>query len=305
MRLLAEMVVFAKVVDHSGFAAAGRQLGMTPSAVSRCVGRLEEHLGQRLLNRTTRSLSLTETGAEVYADCARIASAARDVAAHAGRYASHPTGTLRITAPTVYGDIWLARQLPAFLVRWPEVKVEIGLTDRLVDLAEDGIDLGIRVAIRGTLAPGLVARPLCNVAYVIVATPAYLEQHGRPDEPAQLARHRCIHLGSGALRNQLSMVRGGEEIMVEIDGPLKVNSSVARLAVVEGGVGIGIIPDFIAMPAVASGTLVRLFDDWRLTGAYADRTVHAVYPPTRHLPKKVRALIDHLVESQAGGAGGD
>jgi DNA-binding transcriptional LysR family regulator len=297
MKLLPEMVVFAKVVDLSGFAAAGRQLGMTASAVSRCVGRLEEHLGVRLLNRTTRSLSLTDTGADVYADCVRVAQAARDVEAQAGRHASHPTGTLRVSAPLVYGDIWLARQLPDFLLRWPEVKVEIELTDRLADLAEEGIDLAIRVAIPGTVAPGLVARPICDVAYVIVATPAYLAENGTPDEPAQLARHRCIQLGYGALRNQLSMARGESELTVEIDGPLKVNSSMARLAVVEGGVGIGILPNFVAMPGLASGTLVRLFPDWRLTGTYTDRTVHAVYPPTRHLPKKVRALIDHLLEN--------
>ncbi|WP_373997118.1 LysR family transcriptional regulator [Duganella vulcania] len=295
MKLLPEMVVFAKVVDHSGFAAAGRQLGMTASAVSRCVGRLETHLGVRLLNRTTRSLSLTEPGADVYADCARIVNAARDIEAQAGRYASHPTGTLRITAPMVYGDIWLARQLPSFLIQWPDVKIEIELSDRLVDLVEEGMDLAIRVAVPGTLAPGMVARPLCAMAYVIVATPAYLRQHGTPDRPEQLAAHRCIHLGFGALRSQLGMRRGGEELVVEIDGPLKVNSSMARLAVVEGGVGIGIVPDFIAAPGVASGALVRLFADWTLTGAYAERMVYAVYPPTRHLPKKVRALIDHLV----------
>jgi DNA-binding transcriptional LysR family regulator len=299
MKLLPEMAVFAKVVDHSGFAAAGRHLGMTASAVSRSVGRLEEHLGQRLLNRTTRSLSLTEMGSEVYADCARIASAARDVEAQAGRYATHPTGTLRISAPTVYGDIWLARQLPAFLSRWPEVAVEIELTDRVVDLAEEGVDLGIRVVIPATLAPGVVARPICQVAYVIVASPAYLTAHGTPAEPGQLSQHRCIQLGHGAQRNELGMARASEALTVAIDGPVKVNSSMARLSLVEGGAGIGILPDFIAAPAIASGALVRLFSDWRLTGAYADRTVHAVYPPTRHLPQKVRALIDHLVERNA------
>ncbi|CAN7177327.1 LysR family transcriptional regulator [Pseudoduganella sp. LjRoot289] len=299
MKLLAEMVVFAKVVDHNGFAAAGRHLGMTASAVSRCVGRLETHLGVRLLNRTTRSLSLTEMGSDVYADCARIAGAARDVEAQAGRYAAYPTGTVRITAPMVYGDIWLARQLPAFLIQWPEVKIEIEMTDRLVDLVEDGFDLAIRVAVAGTLAPGLVARPLCNVAYAIVATPAYLLEHGTPAEPAHLASHRCIQMGYGTLRNQLAMRRAGEELVVEIDGPLKVNSSMARLAVVEGGVGIGIIPNFIAAPAVKSGTLVRLFPDWELIGGYTERTVHAVYPPTHHLPKKVRALIDHLVNTSS------
>lgn len=297
MKLLPEMVVFAKVVELNGFAAAARQLDMTPSAVSRCVGRLEAHLGVRLLNRTTRSLSLTELGADVHADCARIASAARDVQAQAGRYALTPMGTLRLSGPTVYGDIWLARQLPAFLIQWPDVKVELQLTDRLVDLVEEGIDLAFRVALPGAVAPGLVARPLFKMAYVIVATPAYLREHGTPAAPSDLTGHRCVYLGYSTFRNQLGMRRENEHVTVPIGGPLTVSSSIAILSAVEEGLGIGIVADFVAAPALASGAMVRLFPQWELVDAYAARVVYAVYAPTSHLPKKVRVLIDYLVQA--------
>lgn len=289
------MVVFASVVDHRGFAAAARQQGMTASAVSRSVARLEAHLGVKLLNRTTRSLSLTELGTEVYADCARIAQAARDVEAQAGRDTMRPRGIVRVSAPTVFGEIWIAPQLPSFLAQWPEVQVDLTLIDRVVDLADEGFDLAIRLALPEALSPGLVARALFKMSYVMVAAPSYLETRGTPSAPGQLEEHHCIYLGYGAFRDRLDMAWGSAKASAQISGPLTMNSSLGILTTVEAGLGIGIVPDFAAAACLRAGRLVRLLPDWSLAGAYADRTVHAVYSPTRYLPQKVRVLIDHLV----------
>ncbi len=298
--LLSEMLVFAKVVDLRGFAPAARQLGLTTSAVSRAVARLESHLGVKLLNRTTRSVSLTELGAEVYPGCARIAQTAREVSALAGRYAMVPQGRVRVSAPTVFGEVWLARQLPAFLARWPEVEVDLTLIDRMVDLADEGYDLAIRIATPGSLSPGLVARSLFEMSYRIVASPAYLAAHGEPQKPEDLASHRCIYLGYGPFQDRLEFERDGHEpVTVRVRGPLTINNSKGILSTVEAGLGIGIVPDFTSAEALDGERLCSLLSDWRLVGGYGVRTVHAVYSPSRFLPQKVRVLIDHLAAAGA------
>ncbi|NRF65599.1 LysR family transcriptional regulator [Aquincola sp. S2] len=301
-QLLNEMVVFARVVELRGFAPAARALGLTTSAVSRSVARLEAALAVKLLNRTTRSVSLTELGAEVYPGCARIAQTARDVQALAGRYALTPRGRVRVGAPAVFGEVWLAPRLPAFLARWPEVEVELTLIDRVVDLVDEGYDLALRILAPSALAPGLVARRLFDMHYVLVAAPAYLQANGAPATPDALAEHRCIYLGYGPFLDRLLFERdGAAPLEVQVRGPLTINNSVGILATVEAGLGIGIVPDFAAAAGLRAGRLQRLFADWRLGGGYATRGVFAVYAPTRHLPQKVRVLIDHL----AGGAAPD
>ncbi|WP_374561783.1 LysR family transcriptional regulator [Ideonella sp.] len=305
VELLSEMWVFAKVVELRGFAPAARQLGLTTSAVSRAVARLESHLGVKLLNRTTRSVSLTELGAEVYPGCARIAQTAREVSALAGRYAMAPQGRVRVSAPTVFGEVWLVPQLPAFLARWPEVEVDLTLIDRMVDLADEGYDLAIRIAAPGALSPGLVARALFDMSYQLVATPAYLAAHGEPQAPADLATHGCVYLGYGPFQDRLEFERDGHApAAVRVRGPLTINNSKGILSAVEAGVGIGIVPDFTAAHALRAGRLQCLLPDWRLAGPYGTRTVHAVYSPSRFLPQKVRVLIDHLVAAGAGRASG-
>lgn len=322
MELLDEMVVFARVVDSGGFTAAARALGLTNSAVSRSVGRLESQLGARLLNRTTRSISLTELGAEVYPGCVRLAQTAREVQALAGRYALAPQGRVRVSAPTVFGEVWLAPRLPGFLARWPQVQVDLTLVDRLVDLVDEGQDLALRITRPGAVAQGLVARALGDLHYVMVATPAYLRRHGTPSEPAQLAGHACIGLdfqpmddrlefgqalpaGQGArVRQAARTTRPGPAepeppLAVPVRCPLRVNNSNAILATVEAGLGIGIVPDFAAAAGLAAKRLKRVLARWPLAGAYAPRVIHAVYPPTRHLPPKVRVFIDHLAAGVA------
>jgi DNA-binding transcriptional LysR family regulator len=311
--LVNEMLVFAKVVELRSFAAAARQLGLTTSAVSRSVGRLEAHWGVRLLHRTTRTLSLTELGAEVHAGCVQLAHTARDVHAVAGHYGDTPRGTVRMTAPTVFGELWLAAQLPALRQRWPEVQVAMQLSDHMVDLTEQGLDLAVRIARPEHLPQHMVARALRPVRYIAVASPQYLRTLGTPlEHPGQLdalaRQHRvqCISLGYGDFQNLLQWLPRDAEpstaatanpIVTELPAPLNVASSMGITVLALQHQGIGLVADFAAQSALDDGSLVRVLPGWQLTGGYAPRTAYALYMPSRHVPLKVRAMIDHLVEA--------
>lgn len=291
MELLKEMAILVSVVDCGGFSAASRQLGITTSAVSRHVARLEKHMGARLLQRTTRSLSLTELGAQVYAGCVRMVASAREVQALAGSYSARPVGVIRVTAPIVFGQLWLAPRLPGFLALYPEVDVHLTLVDRTVDLVEEGEDLAIRIA--REVAPGLVARPLVQMSYVLVATPAYLAQHGAPGAPADLASHRFVCLRHSEVGGSWSMQRGAETAQVTVPTRVTINNSAAVMAAVEAGGGIGLVSDFVAQAALAAGRLQQVLPDWQVGDPHR-RTIHAVYVPGRHIALKIRALIDYL-----------
>lgn len=308
--LVSEMLVFSKVVELRSFAAAARQLDLTTSAVSRSVGRLEAHWGVRLLHRTTRSLSLTELGAEIYAGCTQLAATARDVHATAGHYSDTPRGTVRLTAPTVFGEIWLTAQLPALRQRWPELQLHIALSDQSEDLIAQGLDLAIRIARPEQLPPHMVARALLPVRYIAVATPQYLQSLGEaPTHPAQLTERgaQCIVLGYGTFQNQLQWLpRDGKDtngtacstpITTRLPAPLTVASSLGITTLALQHQGIGLVADFCAHQLLEQGQLVQLLPDWELSGGYAQRTAYALYMPSRHVPLKVRALIDHLVEA--------
>ena len=296
MDMLKEMAVFAEVVDSGGFSAAARRLGLTTSAVSRHVSRLEAHLGGRLLHRTTRSVKPTELGQEVHAGCIRMLGAAREVHSLAGAYSARPTGIVRITAPVVFGQAWLAPRLSEFLDRFPEVDLRLTLVDRTVDLIEEGVDLAIRIA--PELAPGLAARPLCAMRYVLIASPAYLAARGAPQTPEQLLDHRCTYLGYGAFGDEWRLQRGDERVSVRVPTRLTINNSAAILATVEAGGGIGLVPDFAAHAALANGRVVQVLSDWSLGEPYVGN-IHAVYVPGRYLALKVRVLIDYLASQTA------
>lgn len=320
MEMLNEMAVFAQVVDSGGFSAAARQLRLTTSAVSRHVTRLEQQLGGRLLQRTTRSIKLTELGAQVYAGCARMLSTAREVHTLAGSYSARPNGLVRLTAPVVFGQVWLAPRLPGFLERYPDVSVQLSLVDRNVDLVEDGVDLAIRIS--RELSPTLAARTVCAMRYVLVASPSYLAKHGVPTHPNDLPSHACIYLGYGAYGDTWTLypvaqgadakpqpigksagkrkgkrsesVAGPDTVQVKVASRAAVNNSAAIMAMVQAHGGIGLVPDFSAQAALASGAVQHVLPDWTMGVPYTG-TVYAVYTPGPHLPLKTRALIDYLV----------
>nr|WP_315397338.1 LysR family transcriptional regulator [uncultured Duganella sp.] len=302
MEMLKEMAIFAQVVDSGGFSAAARQLGLTTSAVSRHVSRLETFMGGRLLQRTTRSVSLTELGEQVHVACVRMLNTAREIHALAGSYSARPNGVVRISAPVVLGQLWLAPLLPAFLERYPEVDVRLSLVDRNVDLIEEGIDLAIRIS--SDLAPGLAARRLGPMRYVLVASPRYLAEHGTPATPRELPAHRCNYLGYARFGAAWTMRREGaagvELVSIRVPSRLTINNSAALMGVVEAGGGIGLVPDFTARAALAQGRAQPVLADWTFDEPYAG-TVHAVYMPGPHLALKVRVLIDYLVAEGALG----
>ncbi len=295
MKMLNEMAVFSQVVDSGGFAAAARVLDLTTSAVSRHVSRLEAHLGGRLLQRTTRSLALTELGREVFGASTRMLSTAREIHALAGSYSARPNGIIRVTAPVVFGQIWLAPLLPTFLELYPEVDVRLTLVDRTVDLIEEHVDLAIRIA--RDLAPGLAARTLCAMRYVLVATPDYLTRHGVPEAPEALSGHRCSHLGYGPFGESWTLRRGETSVHVKVPARLTINNSAAILAMVEAGGGIGLVPDFTARAALDAQRVQQVLPEWEFCEPYTG-TVHAVYMPGRHLALKVRVFIDYLATAR-------
>lgn len=291
MEMLNEMAVFAEVVEHGGFSAAARHLQITTSAVSRHVSRLESHLGGRLLQRTTRSISLTELGAQVYGACLRMLSEAREIHALAGTYSARPNGVIRVSAPVVFGQTRLAQLLPEFLELNPEVDIRLSLIDRPIDLVEEGVDLAIRIT--RELAPGLVARTLCDTRYTLVASPQYLAKTGTPHHPTDLLSHHCIYLGYANF-GCWTMAKNKEQITVEVPNRLTINNSAAILTAVKAHGGIGLMPDFTAASGLASGRVVSVLPTWKMLEPYAGK-IYAVYVPGRHIALKTRAFIDFLV----------
>lgn len=294
MEMLTEIAIFSRVVASKGFSAAARELGLSTAAVSRHVTRLEQHLGGRLLQRTTRAQKLTELGEQVYAASLRMLDAAREIDAMASSYGDKPTGLLRVSAPIVFGQVWLAPRLQAFLDRYPEVSVQLTLVDRVVNLVDDGVDIAIRIA--SDLAPGLAARKLGEVRFVLVATPAYLQQSGTPSTPQALLAHRCCYPSDSHYGARLSMSRAGETVQLDLPTRITVNNSAATLAFIEAGGGIGLVPDFTAAGSLAKGTVQQVLPEWEFDDPYR-ASIHAVYTPGRHVAQKLRAFIDHLVSS--------
>lgn len=294
MEMLKEMAIFAQVVDSGGFSAAARHLNLTTSAVSRHVSRLEKHIGGRLLQRTTRSVAVTELGHQVYEGCSRMLSTAREIHALAGSYSARPNGVIRITAPVAFGQIWLAPKLPGFLELYPEVNIELTLVDRTVDLIDEGVDLAIRIA--RELPPGLAARPLCTMHYILVASPNYLLKNGTPKHPDELIQHQCIYLGYARFREQWTLENKvkKEVVQVKVANRITINNSNAILASVIADGGIGLVPNFTADLALKNQSIVKIFPDWELKEPYLG-SVYAAYQPGRHLALKIRAFIDYIV----------
>lgn len=310
---LADLQVFVQVVQQRSFAAAARQLGLTTSAVSRSVGRLEAQLGVKLLLRTTRSLSLTEVGAEVHAACGQMLHGAELALSRAAAHRQQPQGVLRISAPAVFGDCWLAPLLPGFCARWPEVRVQMQLSDTMADLAAQGLDLAIRIALPQALPPALVARPLVPVRYLLVAQAAYLQAQPPIHEPADLQAHACMSLGYGAFQNVVELVPSAtpeaSPTKLRLNTPITIASSQGMLQALLQPLpaGIALMADFVARPYLQAGRLAQVLPAWQLVGSYAPRMAYAVYAPGPHIPPKLRALVDYLQEqasaslSPAGG----
>lgn len=291
MDRIAAMQTFVRVVESGSFVRAAEQLGLSTTAASRQVAELEAHLGGRLLNRTTRSLSLTDAGRVYYERCLLLLSELEETEAQVGRQSHSPSGLLRLTAPISFGAERLAGLLAEFRVRNPLVSIEVSLSDRLVDLVEEGFDLALRIT--SELEPSLVARRLCTVRIVCCAAPTYLANAGMPRRLTELSQHACLIYTNTARSDEwvFSGPNGRESIAV--NGGWRANSGdILRVAALAGE-GITCQPTFLIGEDLRAGRLVTVLSDYRL----ADLAMYAVYPSRRHLSAKVRALVDYLASA--------
>lgn len=294
MQYLSDMLVFAKVVELGSFHKAAENLGVQPPAISKSVSRLERQLGVKLLHRTTRSLAVTEIGHAVYQGCADMANAAQNVLSLAGAYAEVPRGRLQVSAPAVLGEYWFAPMLPSLLARYPQLDVHVSLLDRFVDLLSEGVDVAIRIARQ--LPQGVVARPLRQFRYLLVARASWLSAETLRN-PAILTQWPTLHLGEGPYQGQLSLLHEGQSRHVQLHSRLTINNSLALLNALPQMDALALVPEFAAAPALQRGELVEVLPDCALEDDYAPRTIYAVYPAGRHVPLKVRVLIDHLLQA--------
>ncbi|HYC46400.1 MAG TPA: LysR family transcriptional regulator [Burkholderiales bacterium] len=290
MEDLQRMAIFARVVEEKSFSGAARRLGLSKSLVSKQITQLERSVGSRLLNRTTRALSVTEAGAIFYEHCARIVDELEEAKLAVGQLQTAPRGLLRLSVPVAFGRLHIATALPEFLARHPEVKIGMATTDRFVDLAEEGYDLAIRIVDQP--APTLVARRLAPVKRKLVATPDYFARHGTPETPADLEHHNCLTYTYFNPQDPWRLRGPTGEISVRATGNLRVNDDDALSAAVVQGLGVALLPTFIIGRELQSGGLQAALSEY----IPVERHIYAVYLANRHVSAKVRAFIDFLLE---------
>ena len=284
-----DLEIFSKVVAAGSMSAAGRELGLSPAVVSKRLRRLEDRLGTRLMQRTTRQIALTEAGQGFYERAIAILASVEEAESFVSGRSTEAQGTLKVTAPCAFGRMHVARHLGGFLRRHRGLSVNLVLTDELSDIVGEGYDLALRIA--ELPDSSLVARKLARVPSILVASPAYLAEHPAPRAPVELLEHACVPSDT----RDPWRIRGpdGSIETHRPSGPLQTNSSEVVRESVMGGAGIGLRPSWEVGEAVADGSLVRVLPEWEGADEIA---VHAVYPSRRFLPTKVRLFIDYLSE---------
>ena len=292
---LSAIRAFAQVVESGGFAKAAERLGISTTAISRQVGDLEAHLQTRLLNRTTRKVSLTEGGRAYYERVVQLLADLEEAEQEASRAAVVPRGVIKLTPAVNFGVRHVAPAIAAFLARHAEVRFDVSLSDRIVDLVEEGFDLGIRI---GTAGPhNVVARKLGETRVVPCASPDYLKKHGTPQVPEDLARHNCFTYEYVTPRNVWTFRDAdSRERPVRVSGNLHSNNGDILAEAAARGAGIVFEPAFIVGPEVRAGRLVPLLQDFNP----APLPIYAVYSSRKHLSVKVRLFVDFLLEHFAG-----
>jgi DNA-binding transcriptional LysR family regulator len=290
MDKLTGMAVFAKVAEKQNFTAAARDLGVSKSAVSKQVQRLEDRLGVRLLNRTTRRLHLTESGQAFYERARRVVEEAEEAEFAVTRLHAEPRGTLRINAPMTFGLRHLAPLIPQFIKQYPDLGIDIAFNDRQVDLIEEGFDVGIRIA--DLTDSSLIARKLAPCRMSVVATPEFWDRNGRPSHPNQLADYECLMYQHLRTRREWRFDGPNGLISVPVHGRLRGDNGEALLEMAKAGLGAYLCPTFMSGELIASGTLEAVLDDFIRTNV----SVYAIWPHNRHLSAKVRTFVDFLID---------
>ncbi len=285
------LAMFAKVAEERSFAAAARATGVSVATVSRAVTRLEERLGARLFNRTSRQLALTEFGRIMAERASRLYRDAEDAEGAARELSAQPRGLVRLAVPMSFGLRWVAPILPEFLGAYPEVSVDLHLSDAIVDLVGQGFDAALRIA--ALPDSSLVARRLCPVEPKVLAAPSYLAAHGRPEHPHDLNGHDCLGYAYRARSDTWRFVNAdGAEETVTPTGRLRVTNADALIPTMLAGLAIGELPDFMASEYIRDGRLVPILEEWSLPKG----GLYFVTPSARARPAKVEVLGRFFVE---------
>ncbi|MFP2926192.1 LysR family transcriptional regulator [Pyxidicoccus sp. 3LG] len=289
---LDEIFAFMSVVDAGSFVGGGRALGLTRSSAGKALARLESRLGVRLLNRTTRHLSLTDDGRVFHEHCLQVLAALDEAEASVGQRTGTPRGVLRLTLPDAFGRLHVLPLLRDYLRTWPEVQAEVSFTDRVADIIEEGYDLAVRINASST-DTRLVSRMVAQHRAIVCAAPSYLEARGEPDTLEELATHDCLIFSSRTRRQHwLLRQKGGPAVKVEGRSRLRLDSGEAIRDAAVAGLGIAYLPGFLVDEDLARGRLKALLPSCEKEFV----PIMAIYPSKRHLPAKVRRFIDLMVE---------
>ncbi len=290
MDQLTALKVFRHAAELGSFAAASRHLRLSPAAVSKNVSELEAHVGARLFHRTTRRMSLTEAGSLYYERVRGVLDDLADADRTLGSMQDRPRGLLRVSAPMTLTLTTLASAIPDFLDRHPELRLDLHLDDRQVNIVEEGFDMALRGSDK-LRDSSLVARKLTTLTHVLCAAPSYFERYGEPRSPKELKKHRCVQFSLSGHANTWTFKRGTRTTEVPVDGPYKVTSSLAVRDALRAGYGLSLIPAVYVAEDLAAGRLRTALDAWS-----CDETgIYAVYPSRRYLVSKVRVFLDFLI----------
>lgn len=290
MDLVTGMRVFHAVVDSGSFTAASARLDMSPAMVTRYVAQLESHLGTRLLHRTTRKLSLTGVGADYFQRAVQILGLIEEAGLRAAQEATEPRGLLRVTTSGIFGIGVLDHVIVDYLNRYPHVQVEVSLSERIVDLVEEGFDMALRIASR--VDGSMVARPVMRAPLVACASPAYISKHGAPRMPQDLERHNCLVFMRSPIGPNWIFHKSGKRVAVQVSGNFRADSGRALVNAALDGLGVVYEFGFAVEPYLRDGRLMRLLPGWHTV----DLSVDAVWPTRKFLHPKVRTFVDLLVE---------
>jgi DNA-binding transcriptional LysR family regulator len=294
MDKLASMRAFTKVVQHNSFAAAARDLRLSRSAVSKYVIELEEELGVALLSRTTRSVTPTENGQAYYERCLAILAEVEEAERVATQSQGEVRGLLRINAPMSFGTLHLARAVADFMQKYPQLRIQLVLSDQQIDPVQEGFDVTLRIA--DLPSSSMIARKIAPAQRVICASPSYLAQRGTPQHPSDLRDHACLTYGHLATGNQWKLTGPDGDHWIAIPWTLCSNNAEALRDAAVNGLGIALLPTFIAGADIQQGRLATILTSYKAP----EVSIYAIYPETRHLSPKVRVFIDFLVERFGG-----
>lgn len=285
---LADMAIYATVVEQLSFTAAAEQLSMSKGAVSKSIKKLEQELNLRLLQRTTRTMTVTIEGRAFYEYCREMMNQAEAAEQHLGSLRDTPSGRVRITAPVTFGSVQIAPLIPELIRQYPDIHVDLLLDDKRVDLVTQQVDIAIRC---GRLeSSSLIAKRLNDLQLVVVATPEFLAKHGTPKHPQELTQYPCLSHSSHMVDRRWTFNENNQEITVRIQGPMNANNNVALKHGLLASMGIAYLPRYQVTEQLANGHLVSLLDDYLPSAT----PVHAVYRHRQHLSAAMRATLEFL-----------